>query len=260
MDFCKIILLANLFLSIFFSLPVHAGCNLAESTITLKTRKTPIKDILKQIEKQIPYTIQSDNPSILQNKKSILLKQTPLDLALSRILKDINFSLVCNEEKKTLRLVLFDKQRGGGGEKASSGSGSALNMGMAALESAEADYNSGHRVTTLKTGVDHPMMALEAAEEDYESGHRTSLPKVVAHHPMMALDAAEEDYESGHRTSPPRVVAHHPMMALDAAEKDYESGHRAEVENQAVDHPMMALEAAEQDYLTKKENRALGNR
>ncbi|MBU1417893.1 MAG: hypothetical protein KKI15_05370 [Proteobacteria bacterium] len=92
--------------------PAHstAGCDFEKTPISLKAVDQPVTEILKDIAKQAKYTIEIHNASALNNKKSIELDQAPLDLTLTRLLKDLNYSIICNDEQKTLTLVFLDKK------------------------------------------------------------------------------------------------------------------------------------------------------
>jgi hypothetical protein len=95
---------------IFFPAVVKAGCEWGENPITIEAMNKPVGEILKDIEKQTDYVIAIDDKSVLDSSKSIVLKQAPLSQALGRILKDLNFSVICDDEQKTLHLVFLDKK------------------------------------------------------------------------------------------------------------------------------------------------------
>ncbi len=86
-----------------------AICDLENIPVSLKVINKPVMEILKDMEKQAGYTIEVQSSQALTNKKNIELDQASLDLTIKRLLKNINYSTICNNEKKSLTLVLLDK-------------------------------------------------------------------------------------------------------------------------------------------------------
>lgn len=87
-----------------------AKCDLEKIFISLDAKDKPVVEILKDIEKQAKYTIETQgNNKPLTNNKSIKLDQTPLDLSINRLIAGLDYSMVCNSDKKVITLILLDK-------------------------------------------------------------------------------------------------------------------------------------------------------
>jgi hypothetical protein len=92
------------------SLGNAADCDLKKTTVTLEAVDRPLAEILKEMEKQTQFTIELQNKTVLTNKKNIQLTQTPLDIALSRLLTKHNFSVICDSDHRLIRLVLLGNE------------------------------------------------------------------------------------------------------------------------------------------------------
>lgn len=83
-------------------------CNYEDIPITLKAIDTPVEEILHDIGEQSQYSIDVKHPELLQGNRSISFRKTGLKNSFKRLFKGINYSIICNEEEKSLSLVLFD--------------------------------------------------------------------------------------------------------------------------------------------------------
>ncbi|HHO47824.1 MAG TPA: hypothetical protein ENN06_05150 [Desulfobacteraceae bacterium] len=108
--FLKFVFLGSLSLFLLFPNPGTAGCDWGEHPVSLEAIDKPVRDILRDIEKQTDYAIEVDDETVLNSTKTIILKQAPLNQALSRLLKELNFSVICDNEQKKLNLVFLDKK------------------------------------------------------------------------------------------------------------------------------------------------------
>lgn len=120
-------LLIILTISLLFLFPSFGAANdsLEKTTITIDRTDKSIGEILEEIEKQTNYTFKildfceaETLDEIMSNKKSLVLHQASLDQAISRLLKDFNYSIISDDNKKTLTLVLMNKENKKGGSSA----------------------------------------------------------------------------------------------------------------------------------------------
>ena len=238
----------------FFLFPTtgSADCKVDQATISLTMINKPLREILKDIEKQTKYTIKIDDPKALDDKKSIILNQSPLNEALRRLLKDINYSTICNDEQKNLTLVLLDK-------KSISSDAVPKNIGkepqifdIDKIDAAFEDYkNKGGHAKTDQQSVTSSMDGVTAAFEDYHSKDRIITPEPRREVTSMdGADDAFEDYKTRDQQTfpvPERQVTS--MDGADNAFEDYKTRDRRTFpEPQKQVSSMDGADAAFEDY------------
>ena len=112
MLFLKVYQLALLTVAITL-LPISATasstCNFEENSISLEIINKPLKEVLKDIEKQTDLKFEVHDNKALNVIKSIILKDCPLDETLSRVFKGVNYSIICSDKQKSLSVIFLDK-------------------------------------------------------------------------------------------------------------------------------------------------------
>lgn len=96
-----------------FAQPETSDCDLKNISVSLPPTNKTIQELLQEIAKQTPYTIQvndKNDKKTLNKVKSIALFQESLNQTLRRLFKDINYSIICNEKQKILTVVLLDEK------------------------------------------------------------------------------------------------------------------------------------------------------
>ena len=166
----KFIFVMTIISPFFFPGPGAAKVDLEKTSITLNLSDKPTGDILKEIEKQTTYTIEildyceaESLEKVLNTKKSIILNQTPLDQALSRLLKDFNYSVISNARQKTLTLVLLNKNDGSYFLSSENDKDASFLIAMDDLDATLDKYNPS---TLIKNNLNSTQTQGEAPEMD----------------------------------------------------------------------------------------------
>jgi len=206
-------------------------CDLEKTTISLKAYNKPVAAILKDIENQTEFTFDVPNSKLLDNKMSIELNNSPLDTTLKRLLKSINYSIICDSERNSLTLVLLDKK-----------------SGLSSSVSTQSTTNN------METGS---MVAMSTALDDYKNGIR--YPEETPYKDplgMEGISAALDDYKNGIRYPEETPYKDPPgMEGISAALDDYKNGIRYPEETPYKDPPgMEGISAALHEYYNNKSN------
>ncbi|MDW7773268.1 MAG: STN domain-containing protein [Desulfobulbaceae bacterium] len=160
--------------------------------VSLEMHNRPVREILDVIETQTKYTIEilnllkaEDLDEILNNKKSIVLNEATLDQALNRLLKDYNYSILSNDNLKTLTLVLLNKENssyavspgGEAGGVAGDESGESRGVSMDSVTAAFEEYNNNtgpsQSTDDLQEQEETSMDGVTIAFEEFESNKGT---------------------------------------------------------------------------------------
>lgn len=162
--------------------PGTATCDFGKTPITLKAVNKPVTEILKDIEKQTQFSFVFSTNKTLDNKKTIELYQAPLNLSLHRVLKDQNYSVICNDKQKTITLVFLDKQetrtiKNNSGVSVSTGT--ADNSGfddMAEVETVFDEYNKEE--FQPQPGPGKKATSMDGATEAFTNYKNKNIPTV----------------------------------------------------------------------------------
>jgi hypothetical protein len=171
-----------------------ASCDLEKVLVSLDVKDKQIAEILKDIEKQAKFAIEVQDNKALTNKKSITLNQVPLDLTLNRLLKDINHSTICNNEKKTISLVLLDKGSHPSSTLAQRKSDGPQTNSMAGLSKAMDDYRN-NKSSIADTSQQEPkeMKGIASALQSYKTNNEKDAP--MPHEKKTSMDGATDALE-----------------------------------------------------------------
>ncbi len=155
----KFLLFTTIIFPFLFPAPGSANFDLGETPITLNMINKPTREIIKEIEKQTKYTIEilefCDAKALnkaLNNKITIVLNQIPLDQVFRRILKDLNYSVICDEKQEILTLVLLNKGTNSSAVSSRNNGESQTNT-MGSLTAAFEDYENKkarHALTNIQ--------------------------------------------------------------------------------------------------------------
>jgi hypothetical protein len=192
-------LLQNLFLMmtalslLLFPTQSTANCNLEKVLISLDAQDKPITEILKDIEKQAKLTIEVQDNQALANKKSIQLNQAPLDLTLNRLLKNISYSTICNNEQKTLSLVLLDKGSHPSSSLTRQKATTSQTNSMEGLSKAMDDYRN-NKPSLAGSPQQEPkeMSGLASAMQDYQKNEGNNVNSPIPSNQKTSMDAATD--------------------------------------------------------------------
>ncbi|MBU0946534.1 MAG: hypothetical protein KJ804_20580 [Proteobacteria bacterium] len=170
--------------------PGTATCDFGKTPITLKAVNKPVTEILKDIEKQTQYTIEVHNAKTLDNKKSIEVNQAPLNLTLNRLLKDLSYSIICNDEQKTLGLVFLDNSGPSSPTSRRTAANESQTNSMADLSAAFDDYRNNRRETPSSPQEDpEEMRGIESAMQDYKNNKNKNALSPLPSRQKTSMDA-----------------------------------------------------------------------
>ncbi len=170
-----------------------ATCDLEKISISLDTKDKLVTEILKEIEKQAKYTFEILGDNALTIKKSIKLDQTPLDLTLNRLLTGLNYSIICNNDKKIIMLVLLDKNGSPSSTPTPKNTNGAPTNGMEGLSKAMDAYHSNKRAAVDPNQQEpEEMKGLSSALQDYTNNKANKTIPTSPPHEKTEMDAATE--------------------------------------------------------------------
>ena len=205
------------------------GSAIDSMTITLNANNESINNLFKKIEEQTGYTLLTDGN--LQRNVTIRLRNFPLGKGIKRMLSGLNYSVLCDEQKKIIQIAVFP----GGKQNRSSGmvvagQGDYGKQGFSSMSGASAaiaSYKAGE-VEPLPEGSDNvvsSMSGVSTAIASYKAGEVEALPdgspSVVSS--MSGASAAIASYKAGEVASlpeqSPNVVSS--MSGASAAIEEY---------------------------------------
>ena len=211
-------------------------------------------EVLKEIEKQTKYTFTFDDAKFLTSLVTIKFDQTPLNRAFARLLKEQNYSVICNDKQKNITLVFFAKSntpialKGSGGSKESSEVVTdPKTHDMAGVSVALAEYNritQMHPVNPVPRTRKTPMDDATAALEEYLNNVDNQvdpMPKGQGS-PMDEATAAFEEYQNNvdNRVDPMPKGQGSPMDEATAAFEE----HKRNMDNSVVSSITQTLETS----------------
>ncbi|MDY0352284.1 MAG: hypothetical protein RBR09_13600 [Desulfobulbaceae bacterium] len=202
--FLKFVFFVSLSLFFLFPDPSTAGCEWGEHPVSLEAINKPVRDILRDIEKQTNYAIEVQDDAVLDSTKTIVLKQAPLNQALSRLLKELNFSVICDNEQKKLNLVFLDKKTAPSSMTATMEIDETGEGGMNDVSVAFAEYRNNPAAELIPEDQDETIMAgASSAFEEFTNSPTPSSqePQEQDETIMAGASAALEEFMSPAKTS-----------------------------------------------------------
>ena len=176
-----------------FLFPAYAAisCDFENTPISLKAVNKPITEILKDIEKQADFNFVFSANKALNSKKTIELSQSPLNLSLKRLLKDLNYSIICNDEQKSLTLIFLDKSTPSASVASHTATKNAQVDSMAGLSAAFDDYRNNSREFSPTPQQDpKEMKGISSAMQSYKSKKNNLALPSMPHTQKTSMDAA----------------------------------------------------------------------
>lgn len=221
-------------ISLFFSSAIAANCDYEETPISLSVLNKPMTEILEQIAQQIDFTLDVQNIEALTINKSIELDQIPLDQTLKRLLKNVNYSVICDNEKQALTLVLFDKTMIARSAPIATPSSTAEHTNTSApremdeISDALNKYNNMKNADITEQEDPEEMRGISAALQDYQQNSENgNIPTFNTEQKtsMDGLTEAVSEYttkeESSPTSEPSSSVSSGEMAGLDTALNEY---------------------------------------
>ena len=205
------------------------GSAIDSMTITFNANNESINNLFKKIEEQTGYTLLTNGK--LQRNVTIRLRNFPLDKGIKRMLSGLNYSVLCDEQKKIIQIEVFP----GGKQNRSSGMivadrsdyGKQGFSSMSGASAAIASYKAGEvaPLPEVSTNVVSSMSGVSTAIASYKAGEVAPLPdgspSVVSS--MSEAAAAIASYKAGEVASlpeqSPNVVSS--MSGASAAVEEY---------------------------------------
>lgn len=224
-------------------------CDIEQIPISISAMNKPMPEILQQIAEQTELTINVENLDILGTNKSIELEQVPLDSTFKRLLKNVNYSVICDDKEKSLTLVLFDKSMVPASRPVAStpvetnptvasrpspsSQEEAFEQEMDDISSALNDYYSG-QVQSPSTEDPEEMRGITSALDEFHENQASGAEPVATVKKKTSMDEMNEAIEQYNSSPAPSAQTGSTeesspgeMAAVDNALKEYNVGQTA---------------------------------
>jgi hypothetical protein len=270
----SLIFLGTAVIATIFLMPMHAlsNCDLENIHINLKAKNRSIADILSDIEEQSGYSIISEESDILNNKISIQFHNSDLNLALKRLLKHVDYVVLCDSAEKKLSLLLLDKTGSVASKQQQNYNSNSGDAGMDEISAMLNEYpNADKNAQYSQDNQDAPEMdGIETAMQDFQSNiyDLSESADTQDSREMDEISTAMEDYNSNISNGVNQEMQNGQETSMDEVSRSFSSlqanaspEYISNAQNQLEDspspedqnHPMDDVDHALEEYM--KQNR-----